>query len=286
MPASAKPVLAALAALVLVACADGTASEHANNGHGHDGHDHGENGIDQARGNSAPQSGGDTGPKPELGLMTSLPLYWPLGADFSDLASGELSSPWQRSALEQRFEIVPLDTLSAIPALQTGAPDEDPLAGLERIAIIQPRGLSPADNVALDEWVRGGGELLLVLDPALTGDYHLPLGDPAMPSLAALIPPVVARWGLEVRYDEAQPGEPRRAALRGGTLPLWLSGTLARTGKRQDACTMQAEAALAQCRIGEGRVTVLADAALFEHRALAGEANEAIALILRLAFAR
>ena len=62
--------------------------------------------------------------------------------------------------IEARYTLQPLDTLSPVPALSPDAPDTDPLAGLERLAVIQPRGLSPADNVALDQWVRGGGRLL------------------------------------------------------------------------------------------------------------------------------
>lgn len=282
-----RPALTGFAALALVACAEGSAGDHT-------GHDDAHDPVAQAgetagRADARAIADANAGLRPALGLMTSLPLYWPLGADFADLAGGTAESPWQRGALEQRYELVPLDTLSPIPALTAGAPDEDPLAGLDHIAIIQPRGLSPADNVALDQWVRGGGKLLLVLDPALTGHYDLPLGDPAMPSLAALIPPVVARWGMEVRYDEAQAADPQTIALAGGTLPVWLSGTIERMAPRAaegpQACTLMAQATLSQCRIGEGRVTLLADAALFEHRGLAGEANAAISLVLRTAFA-
>jgi len=217
--------------------------------------------------------------------MTSLPIYWPLAADFGELARGSLPVPWQRTALEQRFELVPLDTLSPIEPLAPGAPVIDPLEQLEHLAVIQPRGLSPADNVALDAWVRKGGELLLLLDPALTGHYELPLGDPRMPSLAALIPPVVARWGLEIRFDEAQADQPSPLELEKGSLPLFLSGTIASRPEAQSDCTISPGGALARCRIGKGRVTLLADAAVFEHRRLAGENGEAIAALLRLGFA-
>ena len=60
----------------------------------------------------------DTGPKPQLGLMTSLPLYWPLGVDLSDLASGDVEAPWQRAALEHNHELhdarQPLEILRTI----------------------------------------------------------------------------------------------------------------------------------------------------------------------------
>lgn len=209
---------------------------------------------------------------PAIGLMSSLPLYWPADAALADIAAGTAAVPWQRRAIETRYRIVPLDTLSPIPALSPGAPETDPLAGLERLAVIQPRGLSPADNVALDNWVRGGGRLLMVLDPALTGDYAAPLGDPRRPVDSALIPPVVERWGLAIGFplDKPDAGDAGLVAL----LPA-----------AANACTQPA-AAIAVCRIGKGEVTLIADAALFEHPELAGEGGEEIASVLAAAFDR
>ena len=68
-----------------------------------------------------------------LGLMTSLPLYWPLGANVAAIASGNAPVPWQRQAMERRFELVPLDTLSPIPALTPDEPETDPLAELDAV---------------------------------------------------------------------------------------------------------------------------------------------------------
>lgn len=206
-----------------------------------------------------------------LGLMTSLPLYWPLGASMGDLASGRAGLPWQRAAIEQAYAITPLDTLSSIPALSPDAPDTDPLAGLDRLAVIQPRGLSPADNVALDTWVRGGGRLLLVLDPALTGDYDLPLGDPRRPADTALVLPVVARWGLSLRFAETGDEDVRETTLGDARLPLALAGQIAVIDPAAASCTVLAQGAAARCRIGAGQVTLIADAALFEHPELAGD---------------
>jgi len=203
--------------------------------------------------------------RPKLGLMTSLPLYWPLGTDFTSLARGDSSVPWQREVLERDHSLLLLDTLSPIAGLTDNAPDTDPLAGLDRIAVIQPRGLSPADNVALDEWVRDGGQLLLVLDPALTGHYAMPLGDPRRPSDTAVIPPVVERWGLKVLFDEAQAMR-RTVVLDGTTLPVSLGGTIRRLegGSHAGECVTSAQELVARCDLGAGRVTLLADAFAFE----------------------
>jgi len=229
---------------------------------------------------AAPGAQESAAPAVRLGLMTSLPLYWPLGADIASLAAPDAAIPWQRAAMEQGFTLEPLDTLSPIAALSPGAPETDPLAGLDRLAIIQPRGLSPADNVALDSWVRAGGRLLLVLDPALTGEYDLPLGDPRRPVDTALIPPVVARWGLAVSFDEVQAGSVTSVVLGDATLPLALAGQVAVTDPAAARCTLLAGGAAARCEVGEGQVTLIADAALFEHPELAGEGGAALRAVV------
>jgi hypothetical protein len=245
--------------------------------------------------NAAPTAEEAAAPADRLGLMTSLPLYWPHNADITDLAAGTAPLPWQRVAIASRYALVPLDTLSPVPALSPDTPETDPLAGLARLAVIQPRGLSPADNVALDGWVRGGGRLLLVLDPALTGEYDLPLGDPRRPVDGALIPPVVARWGLAVRFDAGQlpvvsyaPVSAGAQAGAGGSarpvpLPLALAGRIVLDAAAPD-CILQADAAMAVCRVGKGRVTLIADAALFEHAELAGTDGAGLLGVMEAAF--
>ena len=69
-------------------------------------------------------------PAIRLGLVSSLPLYWPLGADLAAIAQGQGQVPWQRAALARSYVLEPLDTLSPIPALGADQPDLDPLAGL------------------------------------------------------------------------------------------------------------------------------------------------------------
>ncbi|WP_086616992.1 hypothetical protein [Erythrobacter tepidarius] len=222
--------------------------------------------------------------RPELGLMTSLPLYWQADAELADIAAGRAIPPWQRRAIETRFVLVPLDTLSPVPALSPDAPDTDPLAGLARLAVIQPRGLAPADNVALDAWVRRGGRLLLVLDPMLTGEYDGPLGDPRRPVDSALVPPVVARWGLAISFDAAQQPQVTQAPLGEARLPLVLAGRIALTDAAAGQCRLLAGAAAASCAIGKGRATLIADAALFEHPELAGAEGEVLLALLSSVF--
>lgn len=211
------------------------------------------------------------GPGAPVGLMTSLPIYWAEGTDFADFAPSEAALPWTRQALEKDYVLQPMDVLTAsdelvdasLPGLE---PDESmvPLSELERLAIIQPRGISAQDNVTLDEWVRAGGRLLLVLDPLLTGEYEASIFDPAHPVGSALIPPVVGRWGLELFFDESQPLELRALESRHGLLPVMMAGEVRLLEHGKGQCALDAEGVIARCNIGQGRVTFVADAALFE----------------------
>jgi len=209
-------------------------------------------------------------PRPKLGLMTSLPIYWPLGVELDEFASGEAEMPWQREVLESRFELVPLDTLSPVADLDPEAAPVDPLADLERLAVIQPRALTPSDNVALDKWVTGGGQLLLVLDPVLAGHYPLPLGDPRNPVEAALVPPVVERWGLDLQFDEEQLAM-REVTIAETKIPLVLTGSLRKITGGPGDCRIMGDGVLAKCSLGEGLVTLLADAEVFKGIHLADE---------------
>lgn len=219
-----------------------------------------------------------------LGMMSSLPLYWPLAAEMGAIADGSAEVPWQRQALERDFTLEPLDTLSPIPALSPNAQPTDPLKGLTRLAVIQPRGLSPADNVALDNWVRAGGHLLLVLDPVLTGEYDLPLGDPRRPVEAALIPPVVARWGMKVSFaiHETEEGYYIAGTMPGvGDLPRAYPGHIDLVPSPAAGSCVVTNGTVAQCKVGKGQVTLIADAALFEHPELAGEGGATLRAVVR-----
>lgn len=234
---------------------------------------------------AAPGAETGTAKKRELGLNSSLPLYWPLGAEFTDLLSDQAPVPWQRAILEQEYDLKLLDTLSSFEDGATGA-ESDPLKGLERLAVIQPRGVTPSDNVALDDWVRAGGRLLLVLDPLLTGEYDVPLGNPQRPVDSALIPPVVARWGLEVSVTLFESFEDGFFEVPLGTanLPVGHPGTIGIADPDAADCTILARGVAARCSVGAGQVMVLADAAVFETREFAGENGEKVSAVLQFAF--
>ncbi len=162
-----------------------------------------------------------------------------------------------------------------------------PFVGRDRILLlVQPRPLSPQENVALDDWVRAGGRVVLFVDPMLTQHSRFAPGDPRRPEDIAMLSPILARWGLELRYDEAQDPAPRVIALAEGSLPVRLAGHFGISGKSGevlpgDACALEAGGVLARCRIGFGHVVAIADAAVFE-RSDGGDAAGRRALLARI----
>jgi hypothetical protein len=180
-----------------------------------------------------------SGRKPTLLMLTSLPLMF--GEDFS-LPNG--GSP-ALQALQGRFRVAPIDVTS---------PAE--LAKGRLLLMAQPQAQTPDNLVALDEWVRRGGRLLLLADPLLEWPSNRPLGDPLRPPVMFVDTGLLAHWGLRLDAPER-----RGAALRqlGGQQVLTVS-----PGSLSGNCQISADRLVAECLIGRGRVTVVADADLLD----------------------
>ena len=188
----------------------------------------------------------DASEHPGLGLMGTIPVYWGEEAAFGDALSGNATPHWARAQLEAHYTLHPLDTLS-----------EQSLAGLDFLLLAQPRALSGPENVALDEWVRAGGRLLLFADPLLTGESRFAIGDRRRPQGAILLSPILGHWGLQLEFDESQR---EGVILAGGRIPVNLPGAFVSDGD----CRAEARGVLARCEIGEGRVVAVADAAVLD----------------------
>ncbi len=185
-----------------------------------------------------------------LALFTSLPLYWAEAPDLAAMLRPEGEVHWARAALESEYALRPLDALDA-------------LSGKTRtLLMVQPRPLSPGENVALDNWVRRGGRVLLFADPALTQDSAFALGDKRRPQDTVLLSPILTHWGLSLTFDEDQPLGERTIPAGRAQVPVNLPGRLVELSG--GSCQLTTAGLMARCRIGKGRVTVIADAALFE----------------------
>ncbi|MBD3773586.1 MAG: hypothetical protein IE921_08390 [Rhodobacteraceae bacterium] len=197
-----------------------------------------------------------------VALLTSLPIYWPESGNMGELLAGDAPLPWPRAVLERRYRLEPLDVLAASDG------GESRLGPFRYLILAQPRALTPAENVALDDWVRGGGRLLLFADPLLVAESRYPLGDPRAPQGAVLLSPILARWGLELRFDEAQPQGTRTQRLSLAPpvdTPVNMAGHFVlQPGFPNDTarCKLADAGLLARCSVGQGAVLVLADAQL------------------------
>jgi hypothetical protein len=182
--------------------------------------------------------------RPALLLMTSLPIVWGEGGAF-DAASRPAAA---YRLLEREFAVRPIDAI-----------EPDTLRGRRLMLLAQPRLLAPEEMVALDQWVREGGRILILADERLAWPSDLPPGDARRPPAASLLHPLLGHWGL--RLD---PGSGGVRTEHQGERRLRLDGPgqLAASGA---GCRV-AVSWFARCRIGAGEAIVVADADLLHDR--------------------
>ena len=191
------------------------------------------------------------GDRPELMLLSSLPIIF---SEKFTLAPGKgAGGSMILSRIERRYRVRPIALADS--------------AGLGRgrmLLMAHPRAQTAEALVDLDAWVRGGGRLLLLADPALDWPSERALGDRLRPPPGYADTGLLAQWGMALERPEAR--GPVRAMLDGRHLLLLSPGRL-----RAPGCTLLADRIVARCRIGRGAVTVIADADLIDP-AQAGDA--------------
>lgn len=192
-----------------------------------------------------------------IGLITSLPIVWRETGAIGDLLKQDGPSHWALGVLGDAGT-----TLRPIDSLAPGDDGASPLAALSLLIMAQPRALSGPENVALDDWVRGGGRVLLFADPMLTAESAYAIGDRRRPESMAMLSPILRRWGLELEFDDAQPFGEVQVDMLDTTVPVNLPGRFALLPGND--CALLAGGVAARCRIGKGKVLAVADAALFE----------------------
>jgi hypothetical protein len=195
-------------------------------------------------------------PKPAVTLMTGLPLHWGETGPF-DPASRPAASFVD---LREEFAFVPLDVLDS--------------AGLARgqvLFLAQPQRLGPAELAAVDGWIRGGGRALILIDPMLTWPSALPPGDIRRAPSVGLLGPLLHHWRLALDA----PAEPRelRSRWKGRSLLMDSPGRLRSAGP---GCVVAPQGWTALCRLGPGRVRVVADADLMSDSLWARSDNRAV----------
>jgi hypothetical protein len=187
--------------------------------------------------------------RPELLLLTSLPIVFP-----ERFALDAVPSPTFQ-ALQRRYRV----NLISVA-------DDASLKGHRLLLMVQPRAQPAEMLVELDSWVRSGGKVLLLADPALQWPSDRPLGDPLRPPPAFADTGLLQHWGLSLaapaRLDAqtVSTGDQEVRTASPGTLHA-IAGNCRTEGQF-----------VARCAIGRGRVTVIADADFIDpHRF--GEGN-------------
>ena len=192
--------------------------------------------------------------KPTLLLLTSLPLV------FGEGFSLEGGSP-ALAALRQRYDVVPISVTSR-PELQKG----------QLLLMAQPIAQTPENLVALDDWVRGGGRLMLLADPLLEWPSELPLTDPLRPPPMFMDTGLLQHWGL--RLDAPNQRGPQTRELGGHTVLTASPGALV------GSCQIGTDRLMAQCEVGKGRATIVADADFLDVERIDGPAEHNLEALL------
>ena len=206
-------------------------------------------------GEPRPLPGRPPNQRPALLLLTSLPLVF--GEDFSIEHNG---SP-ALAALQTRYRVVPISVAD---------PNELAKGGL--LLMAQPLAQPAEDLVALDAWVRRGGCVLLLADPALEWPSSRPLGDLLRPAPMFMDTGLLAHWGL--RLDAPDKRGPATRKLGGFDVLTVSPGALA------GRCDVSADAFVARCEVGQGRATVVADADLLDTATLGPKAAHNLDAVL------
>ena len=186
------------------------------------------------------------GARPVLHLLPPLPLLWSESFGLEQPGSAAIKR------LEAGWRVVPVDL-----------PRQAAAGGL--LLAAQPRALPAEELVALDRWVRRGGRLLLLADPALEWPSERPLGDPRRPPVMFPDTGLLRHWGLQLEAPDKR--GPTQAMLAGKALLVASPGQLRATGGR---CAVDAGGLAARCAIGRGKVVVIADADFLNVDAAAG----------------
>ncbi|MCB1613003.1 MAG: GldG family protein, partial [Xanthomonadales bacterium] len=129
--------------------------------------------------------------KPVIGLLSSLPI----GGGF-DQTTQKMSDPWAvMQQLSELFEVRPLglDPKTIDPAVKL-------------LMVVHPKALSDDTLYAIDQFLLGGGRLLLFVDPNANADTSG--NDPNNPSAAMFadkssnLQKLLSHWGVDYKADE------------------------------------------------------------------------------------
>ncbi len=194
-----------------------------------------------------------------LTLVTSLPLRWQESGATTKLALDAPPAPAFERLITGRHVFLPNDLVSTLNHAPIGI-----------LMLAQPRALRGAEIFAIDKWVRRGGRLLVLADPALAWESNYPLGDKRRPQFTSMLSPLFSHWGLElfIPLDSEEGDRVLRVSgknIRTATPGAWLKVS-AKEPVAGDRCKLESKAFIAECRIGRGLAVLVADADLLDEQ--------------------
>ncbi len=177
--------------------------------------------------------------------MTALPLIWGEG-DASDILQNRSARSDTLVWLDRNFDINPVDIISM------GA------LGRDVLVLAQPRRLVPGELVALDKWLRRGGQVMIFADPELLGSSRLAVGDNRRAPPVTLLDPLFRHWGIALGDSD---NRVRTMLIESSNVAMAGSGTW-QFGSNCSAITPE----VIDCRIGKGRAMLIGDADMLDAR--------------------
>ena len=180
----------------------------------------------------------------DLYVITSLPLFFGEGFGLGFV------KPDIVRVLEKQHRLVPADVPSQLPPRAT-------------LLMAQPRALPAEELVALDQWVREGGRLVLLADPMLEWPSERPIGDRLRPPMMFADTGLLAHWGL--RLDAPDRRGLTYSPSDVDPVALLSPGTLVKQG---EGCAIEEGGWMAICAVGKGKATIVADADFLNVEAL------------------
>ena len=193
--------------------------------------------------------------RPALLLLTSLPLMF--GEQFS-LENGGSDA---LTALEKHYRVLPISVT-----------DPAELARGRLLLMAHPPAQTAEDLVSLDEWVQGGGRVLLLADPMLEWPSERPLGDRLRPPPMFMDTGLLAHWGLRLDAPDLRGPAVRELAS--------VDVLAASPGSLFGKCDISKDRLVAHCRVGKGRATIVADADVLDVEHLDGRAAHNLDAVL------
>ncbi len=186
-------------------------------------------------------------PKPKIGVLTSMPIFWPEG-DIGQNLDRDGGPSIVHDRLSQRFDLVPVDNWEMVDK-----------GKLKLLLLIQPRALTPAELDQFDKWLRAGGRAVILADPALSWESSYPLGDSRRPLFTSMLSPIITHWGLKLALPIEGEDGAREFSDDGHDIITRTPGLWEQV-KLDGNCQIASNNIRASCDLGAGRVILLADA--------------------------